>query len=93
MAWKQAGLDRFAALNPRRMGMYLGAGEGSLDFDNFAAANIAGWTPDAPTVDAAPGPKPRTAHERRSARSSRSPTSRSRTSRASSAAAAPRSTA
>ncbi len=41
-AWRQAGLDR-ARVNPRRLGVYLGAGEGSLDFDNFAAANIAGW--------------------------------------------------
>lgn len=41
-AWRQAGLDR-AKVNPRRVGLYLGAGEGSLDFANFAAANIAGF--------------------------------------------------
>ncbi len=41
-AWRQAGLDS-AKINPRRLGVYLGAGEGSLDFANFAAANIAGF--------------------------------------------------
>ncbi len=41
-AWKQAGLDG-AKVNPRRIGVYLGAGEGSLDFDNYAAAHVSGW--------------------------------------------------
>lgn len=31
-------------LNGRRVGIYLGAGEGTLDFENFAAANVAGWS-------------------------------------------------
>lgn len=31
-------------VDPRRFGIYLGSGEGSLDFDNFAATNLAGWT-------------------------------------------------
>lgn len=43
-AWRQAGLDK-SGINPRRVGVYLGAGEGSLDFANFAAANIAGYRP------------------------------------------------
>lgn len=43
IAWKQAGLDRFSSFDPSRMGAYLGAGEGSLDFDNFARSNLAGW--------------------------------------------------
>lgn len=50
-AWRQAGLgDRSKSseaapskIKPRRLGIYLGAGEGILDFDNYAAANIAGW--------------------------------------------------
>lgn len=52
-AWKQAGFADHskprgsapgpAHPNPRRLGIYLGAGEGILDFDNYAAANIAGW--------------------------------------------------
>lgn len=41
-AWRQSGLER-SRVNPRRVGIYLGAGEGSLDFPNFAAANIAGY--------------------------------------------------
>ncbi|MCC6427968.1 MAG: beta-ketoacyl-[acyl-carrier-protein] synthase family protein [Phycisphaerales bacterium] len=49
-AWKQAGLDR-SKVNPRRIGVYLGAGEGSLDFDNFAAANIAGFREGQETGD------------------------------------------
>jgi 3-oxoacyl-[acyl-carrier-protein] synthase II len=42
-AWKQAGLDRWPKFDGTRMGAYLGAGEGSLDFDNFVRANLAGW--------------------------------------------------
>lgn len=47
-AFKEAGLDALAAsgkLKGRRFGMYLGAGEGTLDFDNYAEANLAGWNP------------------------------------------------
>src|SRR5437762_2794970 len=36
-AWKQAGLDRAKGLKARRIGMYLGAGEGSLDYGPFCA--------------------------------------------------------
>jgi 3-oxoacyl-[acyl-carrier-protein] synthase II len=52
-AWKQAGLgdpgkpgQRLAGaegLDPGRVGVYLGAGEGVLEFDGYAAANVAGW--------------------------------------------------
>jgi 3-oxoacyl-[acyl-carrier-protein] synthase II len=63
-AWKSAGLDRSPGLNPRRMGMYLGSGEGSLDFENFVAAHVDGWSPDARSVDAVTWA--RTAHERMS---------------------------
>ncbi|MEX2217962.1 MAG: beta-ketoacyl-[acyl-carrier-protein] synthase family protein [Phycisphaerales bacterium] len=42
-AWTQSGLGRFAGLKKRRMGIYLGSGEGSLDFDPFAATNLAAW--------------------------------------------------
>jgi len=41
-AWKQSGLTG-AKVQPRRMGIYLGAGEGIVDFDAFAAANVGGW--------------------------------------------------
>jgi 3-oxoacyl-[acyl-carrier-protein] synthase II len=49
-AWKQAGLAG-AKLNRRRFGIYLGSGEGPLDYTNFNAANIAGWKADTRTVD------------------------------------------
>jgi len=50
-AWKQAGLDTFAGFKPRRMGIYLGSGEGSLDFEPFAASHIASWNAETRTVD------------------------------------------
>ena len=49
-AWTQAGLEA-GAFDPLRAGMYLGAGEGVLDFDNYAASNIAGWDGDQRRVD------------------------------------------
>jgi 3-oxoacyl-[acyl-carrier-protein] synthase II len=33
------------------MGIYLGAGEGVLDFENYVAANVAAWDPDRTAVD------------------------------------------
>ncbi|RLS65268.1 MAG: beta-ketoacyl-[acyl-carrier-protein] synthase II, partial [Planctomycetota bacterium] len=42
-AWAQSGLDRCATLNKKRVGLYLGAGEGVVDFENYAASNLAGW--------------------------------------------------
>ncbi|MDX2130692.1 MAG: beta-ketoacyl-[acyl-carrier-protein] synthase family protein [Planctomycetota bacterium] len=41
-AWRQSGLRD---VSPRRVGMYLGAGEGSLDFGNFVATNLAAYDP------------------------------------------------
>jgi 3-oxoacyl-[acyl-carrier-protein] synthase II len=41
-AWKDAGLSTYAALDPTRVGIYLGGGEGPLDFEPFAAAALAG---------------------------------------------------
>jgi len=56
-AWRSAGLgdvrtmggdaSRRAGIEPTRLGIYLGAGEGTPDFDNFASANLAGWDGDA----------------------------------------------
>ena len=34
------------------MGIYLGSGEGSLDFENYAASNLGGWDGDKRQVDA-----------------------------------------
>ena len=42
-AFDQAGLSSAKDLKRRRFGMYLGAGEGSLDFENYAAAHVEGW--------------------------------------------------
>ncbi len=50
-AWKQAGLDGFDQLDRDRLGIYLGAGEGTLDFEPYVATNLAGWDADTQTVD------------------------------------------
>ena len=43
-AWTQSGLDKPNQYNPDRTGIYLGAGEGSLDFDNFTSLLIDAWS-------------------------------------------------
>jgi 3-oxoacyl-[acyl-carrier-protein] synthase II len=64
-AFDQAGLASASGLKRRRFGVYLGAGEGQLDFENFAAANLAGFEAGARAVDA---PRwARAAYERMSA--------------------------
>ena len=53
-AWKQAGLEAFSAtgkLDHTRLGLYLGAGEGTIDFDPYVATNLAGWDEQSQTVD------------------------------------------
>ncbi|MDX9912285.1 MAG: beta-ketoacyl-[acyl-carrier-protein] synthase family protein [Phycisphaerales bacterium] len=40
-AWEQSRLAE--SIDPRRVGIYLGAGEGSLDFEPFVAANVRSW--------------------------------------------------
>ncbi len=47
LAWDDAGLPRCNGLDPAMVGVYLGAGEGPMDFDNFVAAAVAGWDPQA----------------------------------------------
>ena len=49
-AWKDAGLDG-NKLDLDRIGIYLGSGEGSLDFDAFTTANLAAWKPEAGALD------------------------------------------
>ncbi|MBK9119176.1 MAG: beta-ketoacyl-[acyl-carrier-protein] synthase family protein [Phycisphaerales bacterium] len=47
LAWKSAGLDHPGApVEPDAVGVYLGAGEGPIDFENFVAASVAGWDPE-----------------------------------------------
>lgn len=53
-AWEQSGLGsalESGTLKPRRVGIYLGAGEGELDFPNYSAANLAGWDGASRSVD------------------------------------------
>lgn len=50
-AWKMAGLDTTPP-NLKRTGIYLGAGEGVLDYPPYMAANIAGWNHEARKLDA-----------------------------------------
>ena len=49
-AWKSAGLSA-ADLDLDRVGIYLGSGEGSLDFDAFTQVGIAAWKGDQNSVD------------------------------------------
>ncbi len=51
-AWKMAGLDATGTADPERTGAYLGSGEGSLDFDNYVAANLEAWDSEKGGIDA-----------------------------------------
>jgi 3-oxoacyl-[acyl-carrier-protein] synthase II len=42
-AWRQAGLEAFSDLDRTRLGVYLGSGEGSLDFENFTSLLVDSW--------------------------------------------------
>jgi len=50
-AWEQAGLGATDGLDRRRIGIYLGAGEGILDFDNYAKTDIESWDDKARALD------------------------------------------
>ena len=57
-AWRQAGLslplsDSVSDCLPpsERIGVYLGAGEGPIDFDNFIAAAVNGWQKESKDMD------------------------------------------
>lgn len=60
-AWRHAGLgdaarpgaarSGCAGLEPRRVGVYLGSGEGPPDFDAFTGANLAAWDDSTRSVD------------------------------------------
>ena len=43
MAWASSGLEQAPPKNPNRVGVYLGGGEGPIDFFNFAAAAVCAW--------------------------------------------------
>lgn len=42
-AWDQADLDNHSDLDLRRVGLYLGAGEGALDFASYSRTDLSGW--------------------------------------------------
>ncbi len=50
-AWGQAGLDECGDLDRARIGIYLGAGEGVLDTENYLRTNLSAWDPAARAVD------------------------------------------
>ena len=50
-AWRSAGLDASDQLDRKRLGIYLGSGEGSLDFENYFASNLAGWDAEHSSID------------------------------------------
>ncbi len=50
-AWRQAGLDVKPARDMRRVGMYLGAGEGVIDTPNYLAANLKAWVAEKGKTD------------------------------------------
>jgi len=58
MAWRDAGFEGPAAggpvhgVPPEMIGVYLGGGEGPIDFENFVAAAVAGWDPARRELDA-----------------------------------------
>jgi 3-oxoacyl-[acyl-carrier-protein] synthase II len=52
MAWQAAGLDGQPNVARDMIGVYLGGGEGPIDFDSFVAAAIAGWDPTRRALDA-----------------------------------------
>ena len=43
-AWRQSCLGACEAMDPARLGIYLGSGEGSLDFENFISLIVDSWT-------------------------------------------------
>lgn len=51
-AWKMAGLDR-ASLDLDRVGVYLGAGEGELDFAAYTTAALSAWQSETQKIDPA----------------------------------------
>jgi 3-oxoacyl-[acyl-carrier-protein] synthase II len=51
MAWKDAGLDGSGGVDPEMVGVYLGVGEGPIDFENFVNAAVTGWNPERRELD------------------------------------------
>jgi 3-oxoacyl-[acyl-carrier-protein] synthase II len=52
LAWQAAHLNGAAGVDPEMVGVYLGAGEGPIDFDNFVHTALAGWNAEQNELDA-----------------------------------------
>ena len=52
-AWEQSGLGNYSELDKSRVGVYLGSGEGSLDFENFISLIVEGWDAENREVNSA----------------------------------------
>jgi 3-oxoacyl-[acyl-carrier-protein] synthase II len=50
-AWEQSRLGDVAGLDRKRVGIYLGAGEGVLDFDSYAQTDLESWDSDSGAID------------------------------------------
>ncbi len=50
-AWQQSGLQAASDLRPHRVGVYLGAGEGTPDYEHFVNINLSGWDEKARASD------------------------------------------
>ncbi len=50
-AWDQARLNGADDIDPRRIGLYLGAGEGVLQFDAYAKVDMLAWDESAHAID------------------------------------------
>lgn len=42
-AWTHAALNSYPDLDVQRLGIYLGSGEGAVDFENYFASNLSAW--------------------------------------------------
>ena len=51
MAWRHAGLNGGSGADPEMTGVYLGGGEGPIDFEDFVAAAVSGWDPETHSLD------------------------------------------
>ncbi|MBK9128096.1 MAG: beta-ketoacyl-[acyl-carrier-protein] synthase family protein [Phycisphaerales bacterium] len=51
MAWKDASLAGASKLDPEMVGVYLGAGEGPIDFENFVRCNVGAWDAEKRQLD------------------------------------------
>ena len=50
-AWESSGLGDTNGLDRRRCGIYLGSGEGVLDFDSYSKTSLSAWRPESLHID------------------------------------------